>query len=53
MTRRETKHLKALYFDLSVKGLKEYYSDTNPNGAYGKIRDYLVKRNFSHVQYSG
>lgn len=36
MTRRETKHLKALYFDLSVKGLKEYYSDTNPNGAYGK-----------------
>ena len=53
MTRRETKHLKALYFDLSVKGLKEYYSDTNPNGAYGKIRDYLVKGNFWHVEYCG
>lgn len=53
MTRREAKHLKALYFDLNVKRLKEYYSDTNPNGAYGKIRDYLIKRNFSHVQYSG
>lgn len=53
MARREAKHLKALYFDLRVKDLKEYFSETNPNGAYGKIRDYLVKRNFSHEQYSG
>lgn len=53
MARREAKHLKALYFDLRVKDLKEYYSETNPNGAYGKIRDFLLKRNFSHEQYSG
>lgn len=26
---------------------------TNPNGAYRKIQEYLVKRNFSHEQYSG
>ena len=42
MSRREAKHLKALYFDLRVKDLKEYYSETNPNGAYGKIRDFLM-----------
>ena len=53
MARREAKHLKALYFDLRVKDLKEHYSETNPNGAYGKIRDYLLKRDFSHEQYSG
>lgn len=53
MARREAKHLKALYFDLRVKDLKEYFSETNPNGAYGKIQDYLLKRNFSHEQYSG
>ncbi len=47
MARREAKHLKALYFDLRVKDLKEYYSETNPNGAYGRIRDFLLKRNFS------
>lgn len=53
MARREAKHLKALYFDLCVKDLKEHFSETNPNGAYGKIRDYLLERNFSHEQYSG
>ena len=53
MARREAKHLKALYFDLRVKDLKEHFSETNPNGAYGKIRDYLLKRDFSHEQYSG
>ncbi len=53
MAKREVKHLKALYFDLRVKDLKQHFSETNPNGAYGKIRDYLVKRNFSHEQYSG
>lgn len=53
MARREAKHLKALYFDLRVKDLKEYFSETNPNGAYGKIRDYLLERNFSHEQHSG
>ena len=53
MARREAKHLKALYFDLRVKDLKEHFSETNPNGAYGKIRDYLLERDFSHEQYSG
>lgn len=53
MARIETKHVKALYFDLRVKDLKEHYSARNPNGAYGKIRNYLINRNFSHEQYSG
>ena len=53
MAKREARHLKALYFDLRVKDLKEHFSETNPNGAYGRIRDYLVSRNFSHEQYSG
>lgn len=53
MTGREAKHRKALYFDLRVKDLKENFSDTNPNGAYGKIRDFLMKHDFSHEQYSG
>lgn len=42
MAGREAKYLKALYFDLRVKDLKEHFSETNPNGAYGKIRDYLL-----------
>ncbi len=29
MARREAKHLKALYFDLRVKDLKEYYPCLN------------------------
>ena len=49
----ETKYLKALYFDLSVRNLKKYYSETNPNRAYRQIRDYLLENNFSHEQYSG
>ena len=53
MAKREAKHFKALYFDLRVKDLKEHFSETNPTGAYRKIRDYLVQRNFSHEQYSG
>ena len=53
MAKREAKHYKALYFDLRVKDLKEHFSETNPNGAYGKIRDYLLGKDFSHEQYSG
>lgn len=53
MTRREAKHLKALYFDLRVNDLRKYYSSTNPNGAYRKIHNFLLKHNFSHEQYSG
>lgn len=53
MTKRETRHIKAVYFDLCIKNLSEYFSETNPNGAYGKIRDFLLNRNFTHEQYSG
>lgn len=53
MVRKEAKHYKALYFDLCVKNLQKHFSGTNPNGAYRKIRNYLVNRNFSHEQYSG
>ena len=53
MTRRETKHLKALYFDLRIKDLKEHYSQTNPKGAYALIQRFLTSHNFSHEQYSG
>lgn len=53
MAGREAKHRKALYFDLCVKDLKRYFSETNPNGAYGKIKDFLVRHDFSHEQYSG
>ena len=53
MTGREVKHFKALYFDLCVKDLEKYYSAANPRGAYRKIQDYLLQRQFSHEQYSG
>ena len=53
MTRREVKHFKALYFDLCVKDLEKYYSAANPKGAYRKIQDYLLQRQFSHEQYLG
>lgn len=52
MARKEGKKYKALYFDLKIKDLKEYYSSTDPTGAYRKIKNFLVKRNFSHEQYS-
>lgn len=53
MARREAKHLKALYFDLRIKDLKEHYSQTNPKGAYALIQRFLTSHNFSHEQYSG
>lgn len=53
MPRREAKHLKALYFDLRIKGLKEHHSQTNPKGAYALIQRFLTAHNFSHEQYSG
>lgn len=33
--------------------MKENFSETNLNGAYGKIRGFLMKHDFSHEQYSG
>lgn len=53
MARKEAKRFKALYFDLRIKDLEEYYSNSNPKGAYSKIQRFLLKKNFSHEQYSG
>lgn len=60
MARKEAKKYKALYFDLRIKDLAEYYSKTNPKGAYAKISRFLAKHNFSHkheiitfVEYGG
>lgn len=53
MARKEAKRFKALYFDLRIKDLEEYYSKTRPKGAYELIKKFLTKRNFSHEQYSG
>lgn len=53
MKRTERKCYKALYFDLSIKALKRYFSRKNPKGAYQKIQNYFIECNFSHEQYSG
>ena len=53
MARKEAKRFKALYFDLRIKDLEEYYSKTRPKGAYELMKKFLTKRNFSHEQYSG
>lgn len=46
MARKEAKRFKALYFDLRIKDLEEYYSKTRPKGAYELIKKFLTKRNF-------
>lgn len=43
MARRESKKLKALYFDLMIKELKIHYSETDPTGAYRKIKSFFNK----------
>lgn len=53
MAKRQARQLKALYFDLHIKSLEQYYSQTNPKGAYLKIKAFLLQHNFSHEQYSG
>ena len=53
MAGKEAKRFKALYFDLRIKDLEEYYSKNRPKGAYELIKKFLTKRNFSHEQYSG
>ena len=44
---------KALYFDLRIEKLTEYYSQSHPKGAYSRIKEFLLKNDFSHEQYSG
>ena len=53
MARREAKQFKALYFDLYVSELKKNYPGKNYLGAYGDIKRYLLKRDFTHEQWSG
>ena len=53
MARRETKSLKALYFDLGINELKSFYSATNPKGAYRVIARFMHSHDFLHEQYSG
>jgi len=50
---KEEEQYKALYFDLSVDGLRKYFSQTNPRDAYRKLRRFLTAHSFSHEQYSG
>lgn len=53
MNLEENGQFKALYFDLQVNKLKEFFSASNPTGAYKQIKKYLLAHNFSHEQYSG
>lgn len=53
MAMNEAMAYKALYFDLKIKSLEKYYSADNPKQAYGQIRKFLTKNEFTHEQYSG
>lgn len=53
MAGRETRQYKALYFDLRIHDLKEFYPKKNHLGAYADIKNYLLKRHFNHEQWSG
>ena len=53
MAWREARQYKALYFDLRVRDLGQYYSKTNPKGAHARFKSFLTRQDFSHAQYSG
>lgn len=53
MARRETRQHKALYFDLRIHDLKEFYPRKNHLGGYTDIKNYLLKHDFIHEQWSG
>lgn len=53
MARREPKQYKALYFDIHVQALKDFYPKKNYLGAYKDIKRYLLKHDFTHEQWSG
>ena len=50
---KEIKRRYAINFDLTIEQLKQFYSESNPKGAYGKISRYMKKNGFSHRQWSG
>ena len=41
MDRKKQLCYKALYFDLSIKALKRFFSYKNPKGAYEKLQKYF------------
>lgn len=43
----------SINFDLSTEELREHYSKEHPEGAYFKIRNFLEKKGYVHVQGSG
>lgn len=47
----EKKYLKAINFDLNVRGLKKYYSDYRK--AYYDVKRFFKKQGFEHRQGSG
>lgn len=53
MTKRDPKHYKALYFDMRIQALKEWYPKKNHLGAYKNMKRYLLKHGFRHEQWSG
>ena len=53
MEKQEARQFKALYFDLCTSQLKMYYPGKNYLDAYAEIRDYLLKRDFTHNPWSG
>lgn len=44
---------KAINFDLSIKNLKLFFNDSNPNYAYTLIKKYMLEHGFGKRQYSG
>ena len=53
MLKNDTYSYKALCFDLRIKSLEKHFSSTNPNAAYNKVQQFMLKHDFSHEQYSG
>lgn len=50
---REIPVHKALYFDMRIKELAKYYSESNPKGGYARVKRFMNENKFEHEQYSG
>ncbi len=53
MEDQEYKQLRAINFDLNIDALKEYFSESNPKGAYREIKRFMESNGFEHRQWSG
>lgn len=51
--KNDIKERRAINFDLSVKKLMAFYSETNPKGAYKDIYNFFIRNGFEHRQGSG